>query len=214
MNIADRLFMLIAASALCWSAAAAADETLVREIEQTLRRGEAIYDQNASERFFDELWSKDENLVFQSEQFYPVFYGRRSVEAYFKPPMKNLYGYRERYSNVQAQLLKPDLALATYHVRYDMHAITRIPLGGWARIVAIMRREDGLWKFVAQYEASMSAISQARRIHEEALAPDFVEFARRQNPNYDKQVAADKGIEKRRGGVTWKSGAAPAAAPQ
>jgi hypothetical protein len=124
--------------------------------------------------------------------------------------MKNLYGYRERYSNLQAQYLKPDLALVTYHVRYDMHAITRIPLGGWARIVAIMRREDGLWKFVAQYEASMSAISQARRIHEEALAPDFVEFARKQNPNYDRQVGADKGIEKRRGGVPWKSGATPA----
>ena len=204
----------LALALLVTIAPASADDALVREIESVLRRAEAIYDLNDSNRYFDELWSKDENLVFMSEQFYPVFYGRKNVEAYFKPPVKNLYAYRERYSNLQAQYLKPDLALATYHVRYDMHAITRIPLGGWARIIAVMRREEGQWKFLTQYEASMSAISQARRIHEEALSPDFVEFARKQNPNYDKQVAADKAIARRHGGVPWKSGGArPGTAP-
>lgn len=190
-------------------AAASASGTLVEQITAHLRRAEVIYDQNASELYFDELWSKDENLVFMSEQFYPVFYGRKAVEAYFKPPMKNLYAYRERYSNIEAQSLAPDLALATWHVRYDMHAITRIPLGGWARIVGVLRREQGAWRFVTQYETSMSAISQARRIHEESLDPDFAEFARRQNPDYDKQVTADKAIATRRAGPQWPT--APAA---
>jgi hypothetical protein len=69
---------------------------------------------------------------------------------------------RERYANIEAQYLAPDLALATWHVRYDMRAITRI--------------------------------------HEESLDPDFAEFARRQNPYYDKQVTADKAIAARRAG--------------
>jgi len=41
------------------------------------------------------------------------------------------------------------------------------------------------------------------RLQEEALPDDFPDFARRQNPDYDKQVAADKGIGKRREGPQW-----------
>lgn len=188
------------------SGAATDGADLARQIEATLRRGEELYDQNDSEAFFDQLWSGEQNLVFMSEQFFPVFYGRRSVEAYFKPPMKNLYSYRERYSDIEAMNLEPDLAAVTYHVRYDMHAITRTPLGGWSRIFAIMRKVDDRWLFVAQFEAPMSMISQARWTHEAALAPDFLEFSRRQNPDYDAQVARDKKIAARKGaGVPWVS---------
>jgi len=185
-------------------ASAQSDSALAREIESVLRRAEVLYDRNDSVAYFDELWSQDDNLVFMSEQFYPVFFGRKPVEAYFKPPLKNLYSYRERYANVEATYLAPDLADVTYHVRYDMHAITRTPLGGWSRIFAIMRKEDGGWKFQAQFETPMSLISQARRTHEEALSADFLEFSRQQNPKYDEQVARDRKIRQRRGeGVPW-----------
>lgn len=185
-------------------ARAQSDAALVKEIEPVLRRAEVLYDRNDSVAYFDELWSQDQNLVFMSEQFYPVFYGRKPVEAYFKPPLKNLYAYRERYANLEATYLAPDLAAVTYHVRYDMHAITRTPLGGWSRIFAIMRKENGAWKFQAQFETPMSLISQARRTHEEALSADFLEFSRQQNPKYDEQVARDRKIRQRRGdGVPW-----------
>lgn len=195
------------ASAAAAAAGKAAEQMdLARQVEATLRRGEVLYDRNDSVAFFDELWSGEQNLVFMSEQFFPVFYGRRPVEAYFKPPMKNLYSYRERYSNIEAMALEPDLAAVTYHVRYDMHAITRTPLGGWSRIFAVMKKEGGRWLFVAQFEAPMSMISQARWTHEAALAPDFLEFSRRQNPEYDAQVARDKKIQARKGaGVPWVS---------
>jgi hypothetical protein len=187
-------------------ASAVGDPTLAREVEATLRQGEVFYDRNDSEAFFDELWSDDQNLVFMSEQFFPVFYGRRPVEAYFKPPMKNLYAYRERYSNIDAMYIDKDLAAVTYHVRYDMHAITRTPLGGWARIFAVMKKEQGRWVFVAQFETPMSLISQARWTHEAALSSDFLEFSRKQNPDYDKQVARDRKIQARKGaGVPWVS---------
>jgi len=188
------------------AASAASDPKLAAEVEATLRQGEALYDRNDSEAFFNQLWSGDQNLVFMSEQFYPVFYGRRPVEAYFKPPMKNLYAYRERYSDIEAMYIDSDLAAVTYHVRYDMHAITRTPLGGWSRIFAIMKKEQGRWVFVAQFETPMSMISQSRWTHEAALSSDFPEFARKQNPDYDKQVARDRKIAARKGGgVPWVS---------
>lgn len=186
-------------------AIAQSDPALAREIEAVLRRVEAIYDQNDSVRYFDELWLDDDNLVYMSEQFYPVFYGRAPVEAYFKPPGgRNMYAWRTRLSNVQAIYLAPDLAFATYEGRYDMHAITRTPLGGWTRKVGIFKRTAEGWKIVAELEAPMSLISQARRMHEEALSADFLEFSRRQNPKYDEQVARDRKIRQRRGeGVPW-----------
>jgi len=183
------------------------DPALVREIEAVLHRAEAIHDQNDSARLFDELWLQGPNIVFMSEQFYPVFYGREPVEAYFKPPGgRNMYAWRTRLSNVEAMYLAPDLAFATYEGRYDMHAYTRTPLGGWTRKVAIFQRTAEGWKYVADFETPMSLISQARRMHEEALSADFLAFSRRQNPQYDEQVARDRKIRQRRGeGVPWVS---------
>jgi len=180
--------------------------TLAGQVAATLRCGEVIYDRNDSDAFFDQLWSRGQDVVFMSEQFFPVLYGRRAAEAYFKPPVENLYAYRERYSNVQAMPLGGDLAAVTYHVRYDMHAITRTALGGWSRIFAVMKNEGGRWRFVGQFEVPMSLVSQARWTHEAALAGDFPEFARRQNPQYDAQVARDRRIGARKGeGVPWVS---------
>ena len=183
-----------------------AKATLVEQVTATLRCGEVVYDRNDSAAYFDQLWSRGPDLVFMSEQFFPVFYGRKPVEAYFKPPLKNLYAYRERYSNIEAMPVGPDLAVITYHVRYDMHAITRTALGGWSRIFAVMKKEGARWRFIAQFEAPMSLVSQARWTHEAALAADFPGFAHRQNPRYDEQVAKDKRIEARKGtGVPWVS---------
>jgi hypothetical protein len=171
-----------------------------------LRCGEVIYDRNDSDAFFDQLWSREPNVVFMSEQFFNVLYGRRLAAGYFKPPMKNLYAYRERYSNVEAMPVADDLAVATYWVRYDMHAITRTPLGGWSRIFAVMKKEDGRWRFQGQFETPMSLVSQGRWTHEAALSGDFLEFARQQNPQYDAQIARDKRIKARKGeGVPWVS---------
>ena len=199
--------MLLTAGLLAGaSAPALSDDALAREIEAVLRRQEQMWDRRDGAGVFDQLWSKQPDVVFMSEWFYPVFYGREATEAYFKPQPANLYAHRERYSNVEATLLAPDLAVATYHVRYDEHAQGRLPLGGWTRVVAVMHRENGQWTFLGEFETPMSLISQVRRLQEEALSPDFVDFARQQNPDYDKQVAADKAIARRRSGLPWMGG--------
>ena len=183
-----------------------ADEQLAREIQPILDRMHDIYaaDPNGSRQIFDELWLQDDNILYFSEQFETIFYGYEAAKAYWKPSWDTLYGYREVYSGLEAMLLDEDLAIATCEVRYDMHAVTRTPLGGWTRLAMILRRTGDGWKIQQYYEAPMSLLSQGRRIHEEALDPAFAEFARSQNPAYDKLVESDANIRLRKQGVPWE----------
>jgi ketosteroid isomerase-like protein len=185
--------------------AAKADQELQTEIQSLLDQVMQIYaaDPNGSRTFFDEHWLKDDNIVYQSEQFVNVFYGYDQVAAYWKPSWNTLYGYRAIYSDLQVTRITDDIAIATYESRYDMHAVTRTPLAGWTRISLVLRKQDDEWKIQQYYETPMSLLSQARRIHEEALTPDFADFARSQNPQYDEFVAADASIRARKESPPW-----------
>lgn len=196
---------LIGVLALGAGTALAADFPLA-EITAAIQRAETLANEQGYAAFMDEMFVQDQNIVVQSEEFHPIFYGRDRVEQYFKPPTENLYAHREQYSNVEGTLLQPGLALVTWHNRYDMQAVGRLPVGGWSRMIAVMRSTDDGWKFVTLVQAPMSLISQARRTQEEAVSPDFLDYARRQNPDYDELVANDKRIKARRAGLPWISG--------
>jgi len=185
---------------------ALAEDFPLAEIAAAIEHAEAVANERGYAAFMDEMFVTDQNIVVQSEEFYPIFYGRERVEQYFKPPTENLYAHREQYSNVEGTLLRPGLALVTWHNRYDMQAVGRLPVGGWSRMVAVMRETDAGWKFVTLVQSPMSLISQARRTQEEAVSPDFLDYARRQNPDYDELVANDKRIKSRRAGLPWISG--------
>jgi len=184
----------------------AAETFPAAEISAAIKKAESIVNNQGYGAFMDQMFVPDDEIMVQSEEFFPVFYGRDQVTAYFKPPTENLYAHREVYSNVEGTLLRPGLALVTWHNRYDMQAVGRLPVGGWSRMVAVMRQAGDEWKFVSLVQSPMSLISQARRIQEEAVSPDFVQYARKQNPDYDALVAADKRIASRRAGLPWISG--------
>jgi SnoaL-like domain len=156
--------------------------------------------------FMEETFVKDDNILVQSEEFFPIFYGRDQVSAYYKPPTDNLYAHREQYSNVEGTFMSPTLALVTWHNRYDMQAVGRAAVGGWSRMIATMRKTDEGWKFVTLVQSPMSLVSQARRIQEEAVSADFLDYARKQNPDYDQLIAGDKRLASRRSGLPWLSG--------
>jgi hypothetical protein len=53
----------------------------------------------------------------------------------------------------------------------------------------------------------MGLISQARIMQEMAVSNDFEDFARQQNPDYDKLIKADKRLQMRKKGVIpWMLG--------
>jgi hypothetical protein len=182
-----------------------ADEQLEKEIQPVLDRMAEIYreDPNGSRLLFDELWLQDENILYLSEQFVNSFYGYGPVAAYWKPNWNTLYGYRELYSNLRATLIAPGIALATMDLRYDMHAVTRTPLAGVSKLTLLLRKQEGDWKIQQFYETPMSLLSQARLMHEAALAPGFADYARVQNPQYDEFVENDASIAARKDGAPW-----------
>lgn len=182
-----------------------ADEQLEKEIQPLLDRMAEIYaeDPNGSRLIFDELWLQDENIMYLSEQFENSFYGYGPVAAYWKPSWNTLYGYRELYSDLRVTRIDDDIALATFNIRYDMHAVTRTPLGGNSRLTLVLRKLDDEWKIQQFYETPMSLLSQGRMIHEQALDPDFADFARKQNPQYDEFIANDASINARKSGKPW-----------
>jgi hypothetical protein len=182
-----------------------ADDQVTQEIQAFFDRMEQIYteDPNGSNELFDELWLQDENVLYLSEQFVSAFYGRKQVMGYWQPSWNTLYGYRELYSDLRVTLINPNLALANVNLRYDMHAVTRTPLGGQSRLSLVLRKVGPDWKIQQFYETPMSLLSQGRRIHEQALDPGFADFARSQNPQYDELVEADENIKVREFGVPW-----------
>jgi hypothetical protein len=197
--------ILFTAAFLLAAQTVTADEALEKEIQPILDRMHEIYteDPNGSRLIFDELWLQDENIVYLSEQFVNSFYGYGPVAAYWKPNWNTLYAYREEYSGLKATLIAPDIALATFEIRYDMHAVTRTPLGGWSRLTLILRKQNDEWKIQQFYETPMSLLSQGRRIHEESLDPNFAEYARKQNPQYDEFVENDASISARKEAAPW-----------
>ena len=187
-----------------------ADDDLVAELERVLERRAAIYatDANGSAQVFDELWVNDDNVVLMSEEFHTIFYGREAVTPYFNPPEDNLHAYRVQHANMQATRLSPDLATATYFIRYDMHPVGKPPMGGSSRVMTVFKQTDDGWKIQAEFQMAMSLISQARRLHELAVSPDFSTYARQQNPTYDADIAADEKYQERLSGsvVPWETG--------
>jgi len=191
------------------SVQATEDKELAQELLNVLKQRQEIYakDANASPRVLEELWVDSDNIVLVSEEFQPFFHGRKEVTPYFNPPEKNLYAYREIVSNPRATLLAPDLATVTYDLRYDMQPIGKPPMGGMSHMMTMLRKTDDGWKIQAEVQLPMGLISQSRILQEMAVSPDFVDYARTQNPTYDAQIAADKRLKMRKAGVVpWMLG--------
>lgn len=207
----QHLVGLLFCAGLCATPAtwATEDQALADELLELLKQRQAIYDAdpNASPRVFEEMWLDADNIVLVSEEFHQIFHGRDEVTPYFNPPKPNLYAYREIVSNPRATYLEPDLATVTYDLRYDMQPVGMPPMGGMSHMMTMFRKTADGWKIQAEVQLPMGLISQSRILQEMAVSPDFLDFARRQNPNYDEQVASDKRLQMRKKGVVpWMIG--------
>jgi hypothetical protein len=203
---------MIAATVLAlysFNALATEDPELASELLEVLKQRQEIYasDANASSRVLEEMWLDAENIVLVSEEFHQLFHGRADVTPYFNPPEANLYAYREIVSNPRATRLADDLATVTYDLRYDMQPIGKPPMGGMSHMMTMFRKTNDGWKIQAEIQLPMGLISQGRILQEMAVSPDFVEFARTQNPDYDELISKDKRLQRRKEGVIpWMLG--------
>ncbi len=185
------------------------DPELAQELLEVLKARQAIYDTdpNASAEVFQSMWLDADNIVLVSEEFHERFHNRAEVTPYFNPPKPNLYAYREIVSNPRATWLADDLATVTYDLRYDMQPIGKPPMGGMSHMMTMFRKTDAGWKIQAELQLPMGLISQSRILQEMAVSPDFVDYARTQNPDYDELISSDKRLQMRNKGVIpWMLG--------
>lgn len=142
---------------------AAPQTELEQELTGFLARYAAVYNRQAYAELL-EMWDTGEPDVFyMAEEVDPPMYGWEAIRAYFNRP-GSLDGIRNEYSNVRARFLAPDLALATYRLRFDLAVKDMKPLSSFDRVVAVFRRRNGEWKLSAYAEAPQAPLTMVRKL--------------------------------------------------
>lgn len=172
--------LAILVAVLLWSGAMAGEpeDRLSAEIQAFLDRYAAIYNRQDYPALLA-MWDRDDpNPIYIAEEIDPPMHGWSLLDAYFnpKPGVQVLDGIRNEYTNVKAHYLAPDLAIATYRLRFDIKVKNMKPMSSWDRVIAVFRRKDGEWKLAAYAEAPMAPLTMVRRMLEQAVPADFDEF--------------------------------------
>jgi ketosteroid isomerase-like protein len=173
-----RIICLMTAWACCSAVwADTANEELSAELKSWLDRYAEIYDRQDYAALL-KLWDQDDpDVIYMAEEIDPPMHGWGRINAYFnpKPGVQVLDGIRNRYSDVRARYLAPDLALATYKLKFDIKVKNMKPMSSWDRVMAVFRRKDGQWKLIAYGEAPMAPLTMVRKMLENAVPADFPE---------------------------------------
>lgn len=144
------------------AAAAQAESALDAEITAFLTRYADTYNRQDYAALL-KLWDRQDPYVFyMAEEMDPPMHGWPLIEAYFARPGV-LTGIRNEYSGVRAHYLAPDLAIATYRLRFDIKVANMKPLSGFDRVVAVFRRKEGEWKLAAYAEAPQAPLTMVRK---------------------------------------------------
>lgn len=136
---------------------------LDRELSEFLDRYAALYNRQAYAELLQMWDTADPDAFYMAEEVDPPMYGWQTIKAYFDRP-GSLDGIRNEYSEVRARHLAPDLALATYRLRFDLAVKGMQPLSSFDRVVAVFRRRDGDWKLTAYAEAPQAPLTMVRKL--------------------------------------------------
>ena len=109
------------------------------------------------------MWDQDDpNAFYMAEELDPPMHGWKTIRAYFARTGV-LDGIRNEYSGVRAHLVAPDVAVATYRLRFDIKVKTLPPLSSFDRIMAVFRKKGGEWKMIAYAEAPQAPLTMIRK---------------------------------------------------
>jgi ketosteroid isomerase-like protein len=149
-------------------AVAAGEKKLAAEITAFLEAYESAYD-NQDYRTVKSMWLDDGQPIYMAEEVPFPLYGRERLDKYFNPApgRRILDGIDNRYSEVRAKYLAPDLAVATYRLDYDIKLVGQPAVRGWDRVMAVFARKDGRWLLTAYAEAPMGPATMVRRMMKE-----------------------------------------------
>lgn len=109
------------------------------------------------------MWDQDDPYAFyMAEEIDPPMHGWKTIRAYFARTGV-LDGIRNEYSNVRAHYVAPDVAVATYRLRFDIKVKNTQALSSFDRIMAVFRRKNGEWKMIAYAEAPQAPLTMIRK---------------------------------------------------
>jgi ketosteroid isomerase-like protein len=142
--------------------AAGDQSTLDAEITAFLARYADAYNREDYAALL-QMWDQDDPYAFyMAEEIDPPMHGWKTIRAYFSRPGV-LDGIRNEYSNVRAHYVAPDVAVATYRLRFDIKVKNMEALSSFDRIMAVFRRKDGEWKMIAYAEAPQAPLTMIRK---------------------------------------------------
>jgi len=142
--------------------AAGAQSSLDKEITAFLARYAETYNREDYVALLG-MWDQDDPYVFyMAEEIDPPMHGWKTIRAYFARSGV-IDGIRNEYTNVRAHLVAPDVAVATYRLRFDIKVKNLEPLSSFDRIMAVFRKKNGEWKMIAYAEAPQAPLTMVRK---------------------------------------------------
>jgi ketosteroid isomerase-like protein len=151
------------------------DESLSGEIQAFLDDYAKAYNRQDYATLLG-MWDRDfAGAIYMAEEVDPPMHGWSRIDKYFNPVpgVQILDGIYNEYSDVRASYLADDLAVATYHLRFDIKVRRQKAMSSWDRVMAVLRRRDGEWKLVAYAEAPMAPLTMVRRMLENQVPEEF-----------------------------------------
>lgn len=140
----------------------ASDENIKSEILELIQETKRIWDtQNYSD--LKSLWNpEDNNPLYVPEEKVEFPTDWNSLERYWNPVpgKKILDGIRNDYSNIKIKLISKEVAIIIMDLNYDLKVINSQPLSGFDRIMCVVVKKNGYWKYSAYIEAPMNPMSQ------------------------------------------------------
>jgi len=143
----------------------AEDEQLAADITAFLAEYEKAYN-NQDYKGVKSMWFPDGNPIYMAEEVPFPLYGKSRMDSYFNPaPGKRILdGIDNKYSDVRAKYIAPDIAVATYRLDWDIKLVGMPALGGWDRVMAVFINTDDGWKLTAYTEAPMGPATMVRKM--------------------------------------------------
>lgn len=167
---------------------ATANDRLAAELGGWLDRYAEVYNRQDYPALLA-LWDRDDpDVIYMAEEVNPPLHGWAMLNAYFnpRPGVQVLDGIGNRYSDVRARFLGPDLAFATYRLDFDIKVRNMKPMTSWDRCMATFRRRNGEWKLVTYGEAPQAPLTMVRRMLENAVPADFNDWLKAQQAEKDR----------------------------
>lgn len=141
------------------------DTQLAAEITAFLDKYAEVYN-NQDYRAVKAMWVDDGNPIYMAEEVPFPLYGKKRMASYFNPVpgRRILDGIDNRYSQVRAKFVAPDIAVATYRLDYDLKLKGMAAVHGWDRVMAVFVKKDNNWKLSAYAEAPQGPATMVRKM--------------------------------------------------